>query len=86
MSADAEQDLRRDAPGAAHAAPRWLRVPGIEVRRAEGAAARLTRPRFAWNMGEVSGSLGDLFQVHLMAAIGVALNPAAAFAVGLPIA
>jgi len=29
---------------------------------------------------------GDLFSVLLMAAIGVALNPAAAFAVGLPIA
>jgi SulP family sulfate permease len=29
---------------------------------------------------------GDLFLVLLMAAIGVALNPAAAFAVGLPIA
>ena len=27
---------------------------------------------------------GDLFLVLLMAAIGVALNPAAAFAVGLP--
>ena len=29
---------------------------------------------------------GDLFLVLLMAAIGVALNPAAAFAFGLPIA
>lgn len=29
---------------------------------------------------------GDLFLVLLMAVIGVALNPAAAFAVGLPIA
>ena len=29
---------------------------------------------------------GDLFLALLMAAIGVALNPAAAFAVGLPIA
>jgi hypothetical protein len=29
---------------------------------------------------------GDLFLVLLMAAIGVALNPAAPFAVGLPIA
>ena len=29
---------------------------------------------------------GDLFFVLLMAAIGVALNPAAAFAVGLPLA
>jgi SulP family sulfate permease len=29
---------------------------------------------------------GDLFLVLLMAAIGVALNPAVAFAVGLPIA
>ena len=29
---------------------------------------------------------GDLFLVLLMAAIGVALNPAAAFAVGLPLA
>jgi len=29
---------------------------------------------------------GDLFLVLLMTAIGVALNPAAAFAVGLPVA
>src|ERR1700730_16646702 len=29
---------------------------------------------------------GDLFLVLLMAAVGVALNPAAAFAVGLPLA
>jgi hypothetical protein len=29
---------------------------------------------------------GDLFLVLLMAAVGVALNPAGAFAVGLPLA
>jgi SulP family sulfate permease len=48
-------------------------LPGIDVRRAEGTAAKLTRPRFAWNIGEVSGSLGDLgtFLPHIIGAITI---------------
>ena len=52
---------------------RWLRRMNIRVEATEGQPATLTRPRFAWNMGEVSGSLGDLgtFLPHIVGAITV---------------
>jgi hypothetical protein len=79
MSADAEEELSSEAGGAARATPRWLRVPYIEVRRAEGTPAGRTRPRFAWNIGEVSGSLGDLgtFLPHIIASRATAASNAA---------
>src|SRR5215472_17257277 len=45
----------------------------IKVQPAEDDAATVARPRFAWNMGEVSGSLGDLgtFLPHIVGAITV---------------
>lgn len=61
--------------GAVHAvrASRWSRIADIKVQQADGEPARLARPRFALNMGEVSGSLGDLgtFLPHIIGAITV---------------
>lgn len=76
MSADAEQELPAEATGPARPArpaPRWFRVPGIKGRPGEDGAATLSRPRFAWNIGEVSGSLGDLgtFLPHIIGAITI---------------
>ena len=73
MSADAAQQSRNGVGGDARTARRWLRFPGIALRQAEGVAARLTRPRFTWNVGEVSGSLGDLgtFLPHIIGAITI---------------
>jgi len=73
MSADAEHQLRSEGTHAARTATRWLRVADIKVRPAEDEPATLTRPRFAWNIGEVSGSLGDLgtFLPHIVGAITV---------------
>ena len=67
MSAETEQ------AGAARAPMRWLRRIDIQVQQAEDEPATLARPRFAWNMGEVSGSLGDLgtFLPHIVGAITV---------------
>ena len=58
---------------AARLAGKWFRIPEIMVREAEDEPATLTRPRFAWNMGEVSGSLGDLgtFLPHIIGAITI---------------
>jgi sulfate permease, SulP family len=51
----------------------WFRVSSIEVQEPEGAQAIGARPRFAWNMAEASGSLGDLgtFLPHIVGAITV---------------
>ena len=53
-------------------ASRWSRLTRIEV-EVEDDLATNARPRFAWNMGEVSGSLGDLgtFLPHIVGAITV---------------
>ncbi|HJU17757.1 MAG TPA: putative sulfate/molybdate transporter [Stellaceae bacterium] len=50
--------------------PRVSRGSGIERRAAEAPRAR---PRFAWNIGEVSGALGDLgtFLPHIIGAITI---------------
>jgi sulfate permease, SulP family len=55
------------------AAPRWFRVPYIPIRDPEDESSIATRPRFAWNIGEVSGSLGDLgtFLPHIIGAITI---------------
>ena len=52
---------------------RWLRHTDIPVRQRENEPPTSARPRFAWNMGEVSGSLGDLgtFLPHIVGAITV---------------
>jgi predicted benzoate:H+ symporter BenE len=73
MSADTKQELRSAGIRTARAAQRWLRVPEIKVQQAEDEPATLTRPRFAWNMGEVSGALGDLgtFLPHIIGAITI---------------
>jgi predicted benzoate:H+ symporter BenE len=73
MSADAEHQLRSEGTHAARTATRWFRVADIKVRPAEGEPPTLTRARFAWNIGEVSGSLGDLgtFLPHIVGAITV---------------
>jgi Molybdate transporter of MFS superfamily len=51
---------------------RWSRLTEIKVEVEDETAAR-ARPRFAWNIGEVSGSLGDLgtFLPHIVGAITV---------------
>ena len=66
MSAETEPPTR-----APHRWLRWIDVPVLDT-EGERAAAR-ARPRFAWNMGEVSGSLGDLgtFLPHIVGAITV---------------
>jgi len=58
--------------GAARAPGRLLRWIDIPVREPDGQPSA-ARPRFAWNMGEVSGSLGDLgtFLPHIVGAITV---------------
>jgi len=58
---------------AARGSIRWLRRIDIRVQEAENEPATLARPRFAWSMGEVSGSLGDLgtFLPHIVGAITV---------------
>jgi hypothetical protein len=72
MSVDAEQ---RQRSGVIHAVrpSRWWRLTEIKVRQAENEPPTSARPRFAWNMGEVSGSLGDLgtFLPHIVGAITV---------------
>jgi sulfate permease, SulP family len=73
MSAEPEEKLRSEALGAARTAPRWFWLPGIGIRQNAEAPAMLSRPRFAWNIGEVSGSLGDLgtFLPHIIGAITI---------------
>ena len=70
MTVDAEH-----SPRSLHAtrASRWSRLSNIKVQEAADEPATLARPRFAWNMGEVSGSLGDLgtFLPHIIGAITV---------------
>ena len=70
MSVDTEH-----SPRSLHAtqASRWSRLADIEVQQAEDEPPISARPRFAWNMGEVSGSLGDLgtFLPHIVGAITV---------------
>jgi SulP family sulfate permease len=67
MSVETEQ------AGAARAPIRWLRRIDIRVQQEEHEPPTSARPRFAWNMGEVSGSLGDLgtFLPHIVGAITV---------------
>jgi hypothetical protein len=72
MSIDAEE---RQRSGVIHAVrtSRWSRLTEIKVQQAEDEPPTSVRPRFAWNMGEVSGSLGDLgtFLPHIVGAITV---------------
>jgi hypothetical protein len=72
MSVDAEQ---RQRSGVIHAvrSSRWSWLAEIKVRQMENDPPTSARPRFAWNMGEVSGSLGDLgtFLPHIVGAITV---------------
>jgi len=72
MSVDAEQ---RQGSAVIHAVrpSLWSRLAEIKVRQAETEPPTSARPRFAWNMGEVSGSLGDLgtFLPHIVGAITV---------------
>ena len=72
MSADAKHQLRSEGTRAARAATRWFRMADIKVRESDDEATQ-SRPRFAWNLGEVSGSLGDLgtFLPHIVGAITV---------------
>lgn len=67
MSAETERS------GTLRAATRWFHPPDIQFRQADDDPATLARPRFAWNMGEVSGALGDLgtFLPHIVGAITV---------------
>src|SRR6202030_710262 len=67
MSAETER------AGVVRAPRRWLRRIDIRVQQSEDEPATLARPRFAWNMREVSGSLGDLgtFLPHIVGAIMV---------------
>ena len=50
----------------------WWRLTDIKV-QVENDPVPRARPRFAWNMGEVSESIGDLgtFQPHIVGAITV---------------
>jgi hypothetical protein len=68
VSTDAEQQLRSVQPDIGF----WSRVAHIKVRQPDDEPAQ-SRPRFAWNMGELSGSLGDLgtFLPHIVGAITV---------------
>jgi len=72
MSVDAEQ---RQGSAVIHAVrpSLWSRLAEIKVRQTENEPPTSARPRFAWNMGEVSGSLGDLgtFLPHIVGAITV---------------
>jgi predicted benzoate:H+ symporter BenE len=81
MAADASADLerapRRPPRGvtAADEAPRGL-LPPIPVRcrkQAPGETPRFTRPRFGWDLRELSGACGDLgtFLPHVLGAIAV---------------
>jgi hypothetical protein len=67
MSAETER------AGVARARRRWLRRIDIQIREVEDQPPSSRRPRFAWHMGEVSGSLGDLgtFLPHIVGAIKV---------------
>jgi sulfate permease, SulP family len=67
MSAETEQ------ASAARAPIRWLRRIDIQVQQEEDEPSTSARPRFAWNLGEVSGALGDLgtFLPHIIGAITI---------------
>ena len=67
MSAETER------ASAAHVPTRWQRLTDIQVRQGADESTTLARPRFAWNMGEASGSLGDLgtFLPNIVGAITV---------------
>ena len=56
--------------------PRILRGSEVETRPAQDEPVPPARPRFAWNMGEVSGALGDLgtFLPHIIGAITTGLG------------
>ena len=73
MSVDAEHQPRSEETHAARSATRWFRVADIKVQQSEDEPPMPARARFAWNMGEVSGSLGDLgtFLPHIVGAITV---------------
>jgi len=78
---DAEIDLDKERiPSGVHRVDDTrrgtLHIPDIKVRcrrQAEGDPPMFARSRFAWNAGEVSGSLGDLgtFLPHIVGAITV---------------
>jgi hypothetical protein len=59
--------------GATRTPIRWLRHIDIRMQPVEDGPPISARPRFAWNVGEVSGSLGDLgtFLPHIVGAITV---------------
>src|SRR6516225_1480625 len=69
MSVEARRSPR---PLRAARASRWSKLSHITV-EVEHEPVLQARPRFAWNMGEVSGSLGDLgtFLPHIVGAITV---------------
>jgi sulfate permease, SulP family len=69
----ANMSAETEPVGAAREPGRWLRRIDIPVREADDQPPSAARPRFAWNMGEVSGSLGDLgtFLPHIVGAITV---------------
>jgi predicted benzoate:H+ symporter BenE len=70
MSAEIEQPPQ---PAPVGRASRWTRLVDIEILPAADERAASTRPRFAWNIGEISGSLGDLgtFLPHIIGAITI---------------
>ena len=75
-AADTEQPRKPPVPPGIYPARNWtswLRVADIKIRQDDGDPSVLARRRFAWNMGEVSGSLGDLgtFLPHIVGAITV---------------
>jgi hypothetical protein len=65
--------MRAEPERADGSSARWLRRTDIQVREAEIDPPSSRRPRFAWNMGEISGSLDDLgsFLPHIIGAITV---------------
>jgi SulP family sulfate permease len=69
----ADMSAETEPAGAARAPGRWLRRIDIPVREADDQPPSAARPRFAWNMGEVSGAFGDLgtFLPHIVGAITV---------------
>jgi len=71
---DVKTEAKRDASRLVDAPKGLLNVPGIFIRPAsDSEAPSLSRPRFAWNVEEISGSLGDLgtFLPHIIGAITV---------------
>lgn len=81
--ADGAEDKGLQEAAQLRAPPRLrLTVPGVPLTPTEGEPRR-SRPRFAWNLEEVSGSLGDLgtFLPHIIGAVTVVgMDPTGVFA------